>query len=224
MKKLQHTTALVLGISALFVHVSRGQIFRIDMDSTTPAIDTVISPPLLSTISVGVYLDLTGGGAGYPAGMSIYGVSLAFDNTELSLMGAPAATQSIPTLVPFGFGTLGVPAELGADLGYDAGGTWGSIKSFAGFTLGAGPVNGLHLLGTVNFKVNSIVSDGFLDVIPGFFNAGVDGLFDNASAAIPMPPANFVGGSVGVVPEPSVSALLLCGTLALWMLQRGRHR
>ena len=57
------------------------------------------------------------------------------------------------------------------------------------------------------------------DITLGFYNAGIDGLFDNAGN--PVVP---VFANASVVPEPSAPALLLCGTLALWMFQRGRHR
>lgn len=222
MKKHQLTSVLVLGISALLVHEARGQIFRIDMDASTPAIDTVISPLVGSTITVGVYLDL-GGVGGFPPGVSTYGVSLAFDNVELTLSPPPpAATQSIPTLVPFGF-TLGpAPTELEVDLAYNPGGTWGTVGSFLGYTFAVGPVGGLHPLGTIKFTVDSISDDGLLDVCP-FFNVAalVDGLYDNTGTVIATGPANFVCGSV--VPEPSVG-LLGGSVLLLWAAGRRFRR
>ena len=73
-------------------------------------------------------------------------------------------------------------------------------------------------IGTINFTVTSLVDDAAPDITLGFYNGGIDGLFDNAgNPVVPL----FVNGSV--VPEPGTATLLLGGAFALWMSRRARQ-
>jgi len=161
--------------------------------------------------TVGIILDLTGGGGGFPAGVSAYNLSASFDNTEVSYV---SFTQSFPApLAAFGPGPT---APFTTSVGQFSGSVPVGLPPFAG------PTGGQHTLGTITFSVNSasVNDDGLLDVTP-FFDPGFGTVLDNMGLDVGSS-FTFVGGSV--VPEPSATALLLCGTLALWMFQRGRHR
>ena len=77
--------------------------------------------------------------------------------------------------------------------------------TFNGATFGAGPVNTSFVIGTSNFKVQpgEAIDHALADVTLGFYNAGVDGLFDNAGS--PVAPV-FLDGYVIPV-TPSITAL-----------------
>jgi hypothetical protein len=172
----------------------------VDMDIITPGIQSTRSS--LGPFTAGLVMTVG------PGGVSSYGISILFDNTELSLVGAPASTELQP--LPGGINiTAGVALESQA---------LGQVYTFEAATLGLGPVSTSFTIGTINFTATALVNDGLPDITLGFYNAGIDGMFDNAGFAV-VP----VFANASVVPEPSTAALLLCGTLASWMLRRGRH-
>src|ERR1019366_5556974 len=157
--------------------------FSVDWDLGTAGIQSTRAASPGDIFSVGLVLSV---GA---AGVSSYSVSALFDTTELSLNGATPAANN-PAL-PGGLGSLGAP-------------TWnnglGWVHSFNAATLGLGPISTSFTVGTIDYQAVVPVSDGLPDVSLGFFNAGIDGFFDNAGN--PVVPT-FNPGDVVVVPEPS---------------------
>ncbi len=127
------------------------------------------------------------------AGVSSYGISVQFDTTELSLNGAtPAANNPV---LPGGLGSLVAPTWNNAQ---------GWVHFFNATTLGAGPANTTFTIGTINYLVTSVSDDGLVDVQPGFFVEGADGLFDNAGNSVTP---TFKPGYV-IVPEPAATGLV----------------
>src|SRR6185295_4358174 len=78
-----------------------------------------------------------------------------------------------------------------------------NVFTFNAGTFGSGPTLTSFAIGTINFKVQpgGAIDDALADVTLGFYNAGVDGLFDNAGS--PVAPA-FLDGYV--IPGPSITA------------------
>jgi hypothetical protein len=134
----------------------------VDMDLATPGIQTARAALTGNVFTVGIVMSVDA------SGVSSYGISALFDNVQLMLNGVPAATE----LLPVGLTNLTAGVISATNLP-------GSVKTFEAFTLGAGPVNTNFLIGTIAFKVLSVTNDGVPDITPGFFNAGVDGFYDN---------------------------------------------
>ena len=199
MRKYKSQFLNTLGVLALFARDARAQGFvRIDMDASTAAIDTTLAPVVGGTFTVGVWLDLT---AGFPAGVGSYSVSVNFDMAELGL--APLPTSQPPyvqfPVLPNIVGLSAGPGEVGSFNG-------GSSDLVAM----PGPTSGLHKLGAITFKVNSVLNDGLFDVTPVLtaFDGFGNNLGDDVTGAFGLK-----GGQV--VPEPSVYALLALGGLLL---------
>jgi len=91
-----------------------------------------------------------------------------FDNTQLSLGGSPASNE----LVPVGMVNLtsAVVSESQAP---------GRVYTFEAATLPNGPANTNFTIGTITFTATALVNDALPDIKLGFFNSGVDGLYDN---------------------------------------------
>jgi hypothetical protein len=169
----------------------------VDMDTITPGIQSTRST--LGPFTAGLVMTVG------PGGVSSYGISALFDNTELTLVGTPASTELQPLPGGFNF-TVGVASESQA---------LGRVYTFEAATLGAGPTSTSFTIGTIGYTVTALVDDGVPDITLGFYNLGVDGLFDNAG--LPVVP---VFADAAVVPEPSAGALLLCGLAVTWLLKR----
>jgi hypothetical protein len=175
------------------------------MDLSTPGIQNtrVASPG--DIFSVGIVLTVD------PAGVSSYGVSALFDTTELSLYGVTPAANN-PAL-PGGLGSLGAPTWNNAA---------GWVHSFNGATLGMGPVTTSFLIGIIDYTAVTPLTDGVADITLGFFNAGVDGFFDNAGNPVdPVFNPGYVESSAGPgsVPDTgSTLALFLCGLVGLGLV------
>ena len=168
----------------------------VDMDTGTPGIQTNRST--LGPFTAGLVMTVG------PGGVSSYGISFLFDTTELALVGSPAS--SVPAL-PGGLSPLGSVIESSP-----------YVYTFNGATFGPGPASTTFTFGTISFTATALVDDGIADITPGFFNVGIDGLFDSAGfAVVPVFNPGFV------VPEPNAAALFLCGTAAFWLLQRSRR-
>lgn len=138
------------------------------------------------------------------AGLSSYGVSVQFDARELELMAPHAGWELLPVGCDFNL-TNGV-----ANVIEDLGNGFGQVSTFEAVTLGNGPTNSLFRIGVVDLSVGNVVDDGLPDVIPGLFNTGIDGFFDNAGR-----PINAVFEPGYIVPEPSSLVLLTIGVLGL---------
>jgi hypothetical protein len=175
--------------------------FSVDMDLGTAGIQNTRAASPGDIFSVGLVLSVDA------AGVSSYGVSVNFDNTELSLNGSPASTELLPAGLTFNI-TPGVASESQP---------LGQVRTFEAATFGLGPVSTSFTVGTISYKALVPVSDGLADVSLGFFNTGIDGYFDNAGN--PVVPT-FNPGYLVVVPEPSIMALLFGGTLSLWLARR----
>lgn len=181
----------------------------VDMDTVTPGIQSVRTAALNDIFDIGLVMTADA------AGISSYGVSVLFDNGELKLNGVPdiaAATELLPPGFTFNF-NAGVGSASQA---------LGQVYSFEAATLGLGPVSSTFTIGTISYKAIAPFTDGVLDVTPGLFNAGFDGIFDNAGGDL-GPTTVFTGGKVDlVVPEPSRAALLV-GAMAMMLAVRRRR-
>jgi hypothetical protein len=201
---------IILGLTALFgglATMPAAVMLEVDMDDIAPGIQSTRSSSAPFTATLWMTADALG--------VSSYSVSVLFDNTELMLDGSPAAIELLPAGFAFNF-TLGVASESN---GITPNSPAGSVKSFEAATFGPGPVSSLFPIGTIKFKVLSVVDDGSPDVGIGLFNTGVDGISDSVGGDL-APSAIYTAGRV--VPEPGSIALLLAGTGALSL--RRRHR
>jgi len=198
-------TGLLMAVSLHTQTVRAQLLISIDMDTVTAGIQSTRSANPGDVFTAGVVFDL----AGQPAGLSSYGVSVQFDNTKLSLEGSPAAIELLPLGFSFFNLTTGVASETN-----DIGGGLGQVSTFEAATFASGPTNGTFTAGTITFKVITPLPAGGANVVPGLFNVGIDGLFDNSSASI----AGVVFSPGSLVPEPSdyaitTGGLLLAGAL-----------
>jgi len=189
-------------------------VISVDMDTSALGIQSSRAAVPGDTFDVGIVFDL----AGHVGGVSSYGVSLQFNNAELVLNPpAPATTAALETL-PAGFTFNITPGVAAAS--DNIGGGLGQVSTFEAATFGSGPTTGSFTVGTVAFKVLSPITAAGIDITPGLFNAGFDGLFDNASAGISS--LTLVGGSV--VPEPSTYGAIAGGLLLGWASLRRIRR
>lgn len=136
------------------------------------------------------------------AGISAYGVSLRFDD---DLVLAPTAPTE---LLPSGFAFNLTPGVQGTNED--------TVLTFEAATFGAGPTSARFLIGLVNFLVSDAKPDG-TDVIPGLFNTGIDGIFDNSGSPVSV---EAIGAEV--VPEPTTLVLLATGIAGLTFRRRAR--
>jgi hypothetical protein len=134
-------------------------------------------------------------------GISSYGVSIQFDD-DLTLAAA-APEEKLPSGFQFNL-TPGVQGT-----------TANSVLTFEAGTFAAGPTTGPFLAGVVHFVASDPKDDG-IDVTPGFFNTGIDAMFNNAGGQASV---QFVGASVAV-PEPTTALLLVPGLAGLAALRR----
>lgn len=142
-------------------------------------------------------------------GISSYGISLSFDDDLMLVSTDPQGAGFPEELLPGGFQfnlTDGVD-----DVSSDA------VFSFEAGTFGDGPVSTRFLIGVVHFMAIDPKPDG-ADVAAGFFNVGIDGVFDNAGDPVAIDFAD-----AEVVPEPSTPLLVLIGLVALRVIERRRR-
>jgi hypothetical protein len=168
-------------------------------------------------------------------GMSVYGISISFDGvgfnqldlnppdersaaTEFGLkptvtcLPFPACFFGSPTMAPFTPGVAGVVESNGLNTGF--------VYTFEAGTLGNGLLAsfGAFKIGEINFTVNSSVANNGEDVFSGFFNAGIDGAYDNFSTEVTMSFGSATVDTFG--PEPGTSVLLGVGLVGLVMAGR----
>ena len=209
--KHRKTPKIVAGLTALFGGIATlpaAVLVSVDMDPLTVGIQDTLTVALNQIFSIDLVVTADADG------LSSYGISALFDNAELTLNGVPdaaAATELLPSGFTFNFGP-GVSSASQA---------LGQVYTFEAATFGSGPVSSSFVIGSISFKATAPLTDGLLDVTPGLFNVGVDGIFDNASGD-KGPTATFAGGKVNVVPEPASAALLAGGMAMMLGLRRRR--
>lgn len=205
---------ICLGTALVLTGGATAQVFWVDMDaSTVGIIESSITASPGDKITAALVLDL---GVSFPTGVSAYSVTARFDTVELSLDGSPAAT-AIPPVAWVG---LGAPAESET-----IGGGLGEVAPFSAFTFtlpGGSLYSGTHVLGTIDYDVDSVVGDGSPDVELGFLYAGIDGANDDTGATYSPGTFTFMPGYVVPVPEPRTYAL--CGALGLLGFAAWRRR
>lgn len=183
-------------------------IISMDMDPLTVGIQDNVTVAAAQTFSVDLLVTADADG------ISSYGISALFDNSELTLNGVPdtaAATEDLPAGFTFNL-SAGVSSASQA---------MGQVYTFEAGTFGLGPVSSTFKIGTISFTATSPVTNGAFDVTPGFFNTGIDGIFDNAGGD-KGPTATFAGGRVNLVPEPVGGALLALGAFGFLGTRRKR--
>lgn len=191
---------LVLGLTC------QAQQISIDMDNNLAnGIQNTLSTVAGANFTAAVVMQPTA------AGVSSYSVSVRFDNTEL-------AHLADVELAPVGMANLTIGSG-GLVLNVAPG--WDQVSSFEAATLGAGPVAGSHVIGTINFNVVAIANDGLPDIVPGFFvNPGaIDSMFNNAGA--PLAPVFNPGF---VIPEVGATGPVLGGVALLMAIAIRRRR
>jgi hypothetical protein len=170
----------------------------VDMDIVAPGIQSIRAASPGDSFTVGLVLTVDA------LGVSSYGVSALFDNTELSLNGSPAATELLPAGFSFNI-TPGVASESNSP---------GEVLTFEAATFGPGPVSTSFVIGTINFTaLGLLLDDSVADITPGFSNVGIDGLFDNGSLDKGSATVFAPGFVIPVVPESSHLAMVFSGLL-----------
>jgi hypothetical protein len=214
MKAKQFAPCLLAPLLALWP--ARAQlIIAVDMDTSTPAIESTRTAKAGDIITVGIVFDLSS----HAGGIAIYGVSARFDNAELQLSGTPAAVE----LAPPGFfnNTPGVKHEK-----QSIGGGLGEVWNFEGESI-AGVFSGSFMVGTITFEVPAApLDDGRPDIWPGIFDGMLlDGLFDATATLDEITNVRWEPGYL--VPEPggwAAAALpALAGVLGAGWLRRRRQ-
>lgn len=206
MMVVRRICAVIVGAMLVFGTVSAAEaavLIYVDMDTVAQGVQDTRLAAAGESFPVDLLMDVT------DDAVTGYGVSAQFDNIELN---ATAAEELLPPEFQFNI----TPGVGGIDP--DIGGGWGQVTTFeaGGFGFGAvAPISGI-LLGTIDFDVKTAIDDGIADVIPGFFNTGVDGAIDSASAS--RDDVQFAPGFV--IPEPASMLLLGLGGLAVMRRRR----
>jgi hypothetical protein len=176
--------------------------FDIDMQPGTPAIENWVSASVGVALTADIWITIPAGSTG----LSSYGFSVQFDNSELNLNGAPATTEHDPDGLGSWVNGPGVGGEAN-----NIGGGLGQVSWIDGVDGTAFPPWNPLLpvtrfkAATVNFTTVGVSNDGLADVTPGLFAAGWDGLFDKNFNAI-----NNVTWNPGyVIPEPGATKVFL---------------
>ena len=203
LKKLLKLTAGLLTCLGCAAPAFAQVTLSVDMDTTAPGIQFIRSASAGDNFAVNLILTVG------PGGVSSYGISAFFDTNELFLA-LPVSANASP--LPGGLSSFAAPVEATP-----------FVYTFNAGTFGPGPASTSFTFGTINFTVQpgGAIDDGLPDITLGFYNAGVDGLFDSAGA--PVFPT-FADGFVipTVVPEPGTGALLAGGMALTWLLTRRR--
>lgn len=196
---------VAFGVAAFLVRSANAQVtVSVDMDTTLDDIQDRRAADPGESFPVDIVFEVG------PSGLSSYGVSVQFDTFELDLLGATPALELLPPDFDFNL-TQGV-----AGVFEDIGGGLGQVSTFEAATLGMGPAESNFIVGTIDFAVATALDDGLPNIIPGLFNTGIDGFFDNAGRSVePV----FEPGSV--VPEPSSIALMVLGCIGV-VRRKGR--
>jgi hypothetical protein len=198
MRKCVWRSALgMLGPLLLALEVSATPVVEIVWIEPAPdSVDKLLAPDDLVTGEIRIAAD--------GDGVSSYGVSLRFDD-DLTF-------ESAEELLPGAF-----DFNLGPGI---AGSTADTVLTFEAATFGPGASNASFVAGRVVFRASAPKDDG-IDVVPGFFNAGIDGLFSSAGDDLGSS-VEFHGASVQLVPEVGTLALLVPGIAGLAMMGRRR--
>jgi len=183
--------SLLIGIIIIPSMVFAATTFRIDMDATTPGLQTDIwvNPGDTFTTNVEVVLDGSGDT------LSSFSYSLWWDTGELS---TPILGDITTYPLTSGWGDLGDYIEINAPHIYKHG-----QYIWPGYA--EGPLS--SVVASIDWTAPSPITDGSLDIIPGFFSP-VDAAFDKDNNRFtPI----FAGGTVNIVPEPISSILFITG-------------
>lgn len=151
-----------------------------------------------------------------PEGVSSYAISLEFDadlRDELDVV-------SFEELLPIGFSSALTPDELALVLDSTPDRA-GLLYTFEAATLGVGPVSRTFSIGSIEFRVGAGVLVDGPDLRLGFFNTGVDGIFDNEGRDLGAA-AVLETATVNAVPEPH--GLLLVAGIWVHLAERSRRR
>lgn len=144
-----------------------------------------------------------------PEGISSYGVSLLFDEDGWDELDLVSAAE----LLPAGF-DFNVTTDPGALVESDET-TVGQVFTFEAVAEGDGPVAATFVAGEVVFLVTGSVAEDGDDVASGFFNPGVDAIFDNTGTD--QSGAATLG--TAAVPEPSVAWQQVAALASLFALR-----
>lgn len=167
--------------------------FRIDMDAGTPGLQTDIwvTPGGSFTTNIEVLLNNSSDS------LSSFGFSTLWDTGELS---TPTAGNITTSALAAGW----------TDLSY-----WKIespyIYNFSQVNFGysQGPLTAT--VATINWTASNPATDGFIDIMPGFYSV-FDAAYDKDGSEVTP---TFEGGKVNLVPEPISSILFLSGGAAL---------
>jgi len=143
-----------------------------------------------------------------PEGVSAYAISLVFDADLGDELDVLEATEWLPLGFSFSF-TPGVTRIQESSAVRP-----GQILTFEAATLGFGPASATFAIGQIVLRATSALSADGPDLVLGLWNAGVDGLFDNAGNDLGAA-ARFGSAAVVPLPEPGSAALLALGLAAL---------
>lgn len=172
-------------------------IVSVDMDSATPGIQNTIESAPGSTITAGLFMELTG-----QTTIATYNFSVQYDTSELSLVSRAETPSALTGLT-----------ELDASNPNQTNN--GLLLRFDGTTFGNGPAApfGPVRIGEVVFNaLNPTGGAADIDITAGRFEPAFDLFFENNFNEVTN--VTFVGGSVTTaIPEPSSILLLsLVGT------------
>jgi hypothetical protein len=194
--------------SLLPISTGRSEIIiSVDMDSATPGIQSNFEAMPGTTLTAGLFMQLTGN-----TSIATYNFSVEYDRTELTFQSrseTPGNLTGLSELDPSN------PVETSN----------GRLRRFDGGTFASGPTGpfGPVRIGEISFLItNPVGGPNDFDVTPGRFEPLFDTFFDNGFNEV-TGLVTFNSGSLSVIPEPTSLSLVGIALLVGGVSRRRRR-
>jgi PEP-CTERM motif len=172
-------------------------VLRVDMDLDTPGIQPNLVGSEGSTVTAGLFMELTGN-----TSVATFNYSVQFDTNELLFVSRSETPDVLTGL-----------SELDASNPNNS--PAGILRRFDGGTFASGPVGPFGPVKIGQLVFTAIAPSGTLsdiDILPGRFEPLFDSFFDNGFNEVTSQ-VTFFGGSFSpsVIPEPTSMGLVMVG-------------